>query len=571
MTASLPRQYDAIVVGSGITGGWAAKELTELGLQVLVLEAGRPIQPERDYAEHIQAWELPFRGWGDRRTLEREQFIQKNCYACDEWGAKFFVNDLENPYTFDPDAPFHWIRGRHLGGRSITWGRQVYRWSDLDFEANGKEGIGTDWPIRYRDIAPWYSHVERFIGISGLHEGLPQLPDGEFLPAMEFRCAEVHLREAAERAWGRDRVVTMGRCAVITVPHGGRAACHYCGPCERGCITHSYFTSLGSTLPAAQQTGRLTVRTNSVVERVLYEPSKRRTADSGAMRATGVRVIDAETFEVTEFRARLVFLCASALESTRLLLNSTSPEYPGGLGSSSGELGHNLMDHCYGVGAGGWLPGYEDKTSYGSRPNGISVPRFRNVKERHPDFVRGYGFQGGGYRSGFDRGTAGFGAGFKQRLLYEKGPWRLSLGGWGECLPRHDNLIALDPEAKDKWGIPALHIQCTWGPNERAILADIQHTAAEMLEAAGARDIRSWDDHAPPGLCIHEMGTARMSRTPKTGVLNGWNQVWDAPNVFVTDGACMASSGNQNPSITYMALTARAAHHAVELMKRNEL
>lgn len=402
---STPRQYDAIVVGSGITGGWAAKELCERGLRVLVLEAGREIVPERDYAEHIQAWELPFRGWGDRRTLEREQPIQKNCYACDEWGAKFFVNDLENPYTFDPAQPFHWIRGRHLGGRSIMWGRQVYRWSDLDFEANAREGIGADWPIRYRDIAPWYSHVERFIGVSGMAEGLDQLPDGEFLPPMAFRCAETALREATERTWGRDRVVTMGRCAILTVPHQGRKACHYCGPCERGCITHSYFSSLGSTLPAARQTGRLTIRPDSVVERVLYEPSQRRTATTGAMRATGVRVIDGNTFEVLEFRARLVFVCAGALESTRLLLNSTSRDYPGGLGSSSGELGHNLMDHPFGAGAGGVLPGFEDRTSFGNRPNGIYVPRFRNVKDRQPDFVRGYGFQGGGWRGGFDRSS----------------------------------------------------------------------------------------------------------------------------------------------------------------------
>ena len=566
-----PRQYDAIVVGSGITGGWAAKELCELGLRVLVLEAGREIVPEKDYAEHIQAWELPFRGWGDRRTLEREQPIQKNCYACDEWGARFFVNDLENPYTFDPAQPFHWIRGRHLGGRSIMWGRQVYRWSDLDFEANAREGIGADWPIRYRDIAPWYSHVERFIGVSGMAEGLDQLPDGEFLPPMAFRCAETALREAAQRTWGRDRVVTMGRCAILTVPHQGRQACHYCGPCERGCITHSYFSSLGSTLPAARQTGRLTIRPDSVVERVLYEPSNRRAAEPPRMRATGVRVIDGNTFEVLEFRARLVFLCASALESTRLLLNSTSREYPGGLGSASGELGHNLMDHPFGAGAGGVLPGVEDRTSFGNRPNGIYVPRFRNVKDRQPDFVRGYGFQGGGWRGGFDRSSPGFGADFKRKLVEAKGPWRLGLGGWGECLPRHDNFVALDPEVKDKWGIPALRVQCTWGPNELAILKDIQVTAAEMLEAAGATDITTHDDQLPPGLCIHEMGTARMGRDPRSSVLNGWNQVWDAPNVFVTDGACMASSANQNPSITYMALTARAAHHAVELMKRNEL
>lgn len=556
-----PTRYDAIVVGSGITGGWAAKELCELGLRTLVLEAGRDIRPERDYREHIQAWELPFRGYGDRRTLEREQPIQKTCYACDEWGSPFFVNDLENPYTFEPDRPFHWIRGRHVGGRSITWGRQVYRWSDLDFEANAREGIAVDWPIRYREIAPWYARVERFIGVSGMTEGLDQLPDGEFLPPMPFRCAETALRESAARTWGRERVVTIGRCAILTVNHGGRAACHYCGPCERGCITHSYFSSLGSTLPAARRTGRLTLRPDSVVESVLFDGARRR--------ANGVRVIDANTFAVTEYRARIIFLCASALESTRILLNSPTRDFPDGLGSSSGELGHNLMDHCFGAGARGILPGLESHESFGSRPNGIYVPRFRNVRNRHPDFVRGYGFQGGGWRSAW-RGP-GIGAEYKRKLVEERGPWRLGLGGWGECLPRHDNLVALDPAVRDKWGIPALRIDCTWGPNELAILSDIQRTAAEMLEAAGATDITTYDDRLPPGLCIHEMGTARMGRDPKSSVLNSWNQVWDAPNVFVTDGACMTSSANQNPSITYMALTARAAHRAVELMKRNEL
>jgi len=555
--------YDAIVVGSGITGGWAAKELCEQGLRTLVLEAGRDIVPERDYAEHVQAWELPFRGRGDRVTLDRDQFIQKNCYACDEWGSKFFVNDRENPYTFAPDQPFHWIRGRQVGGRSITWGRQVYRWSDLDFEANLRDGHGADWPIRYADIAPWYSHVERFIGVSGMAEGLAQLPDGEFLPPMQFRCAEVALRDAAERSWGRERVVTIGRCAVLTTPHNGREACHYCGPCERGCITRSYFNSLGSTLPAARATGRLTLRPDSVVESVLFDPARRR--------VSGVRVIDANTLEVNEYRARIVFLCASTLESTRILLNSRSTEFPDGLGASSGELGHNLMDHPYGVGAGGTLPGMEDMSYTGNRPNGIYVPRFRNVKEAHPDFVRGYGFQGGARRGGWNRRLAGFGAEFKRQLIEERGPWTIGLGGWGECLPRHDNLVRLDPEVRDRWGIPALHVQCTWGPNERAILKDSQVTAAEMLEAAGAKDIGTYDDHSPPGLCIHEMGTARMGRDPKTSVLNRWNQVWDAPNLFVTDGACMASSANQNPSITYMALTARAARHAVDLMKRREL
>ncbi len=557
--------YDAIVVGSGITGGWAAKELTERGLTTLVLEAGRDVDPNTDYTEHVQPWELRYRGRGDRKALERDQFIQKNCYACDEWASKFFVNDRENPYEFDQDKPFHWIRGRHVGGRSITWGRQVYRWSDLDFEANAKDGVAVDWPIRYKDIAPWYDYVERFIGISGQAEGLPQLPDGQFLPPMQMRCAEQHVRDKLMEKFGGDRVLTIGRCAILTARHNGRAACHYCGPCERGCITHSYFTSLGSTLPAARRTRRLTLRPNSVVHSVIYDETKDR--------ATGVRVIDAVAMQPLEFRARVVFLCASTLESTRILLNSKTSRFSTGLGNASGQLGRNLMDHTFGAGARGTIPGMEDKTSYGRRPNGIYIVRFRNVKEKHPDFLRGYGFQGGASRGSVARPRTGVGPEFKAALLrpQELGPWRFSIGGWAECLPREDNVAELHPTLTDKWGVPALRIHCTWGPNELALIADVQKTGAEMLEAAGAKDISTYNDHSPPGLCIHEMGTARMGRDPKTSVLNGNNQVWDAKNVFVTDGACMASSGNQNPSITYMALTARAVAFAVDAMNRNEL
>lgn len=564
MKAAQDSVYDAIVVGSGISGGWAAKELTERGLRTLVLEAGRNIDPGTDYVEHKQPWEMRYRGWGDRKALELDQPIQRNCYACDEYSGKFFVNDRENPYEFDADKPFHWIRGRHVGGRSITWGRQVYRWSDLDFEANARDGVAVDWPIRYADIAPWYDHVERFIGVSGQAEGLSQLPDGQFLPPMELRCAERLVRDKIKATWGDERVLTIGRVAILTRNHNGRAACHYCGPCERGCITHSYFSSLGSTLPAARRTGRLTLRPNSVVHSVIF--------DEARDRASGVRVIDAVTMQPLEFRARVIFVCASALESARLLMNSKSRRYAEGLGGSSGQLGKNVMDHVFGAGAGGTIPGMEDQTSYGRRPNGIYVARFRNVKDKHPDFLRGYGFQGGASRGRRPRPRAGFGPEFKQALFNQDlGPWRFSIGGWAECLPREDNGIELHPTLTDKWGVPALKVTCTWGPNELALLEDIQKTAVEILEASGARDIRPYNDHLPPGLCIHEMGTARMGRDPKTSVLNGNNQVWDAKNVFVTDGACMTSSANQNPSITYMALTARAAAFAVEAMKRNEL
>jgi len=557
-------QYDAIVIGSGMTGGWAAKELTENGLRTLVLEAGRPLVPEKDYVEHIPAWEMPFRGMRDRKKLQREQPIQSTCYACEEVNSQFFVKDTENPYSTDPGKPFRWIRGRQVGGRSILWGRQCYRWSDLDFEANLRDGIAVDWPIRYADLAPWYDYVEEFIGISGEALGLPHLPDSKFLPPMQMNCAERKVRSAVARNFPSERVLTIGRVAVLTQAHNGRAACHYCGPCHRGCITRSYFSSVNATLPAAEKTGKLTLRPFSTVHSLIFDPSTRR--------ITGVRVIDSQTKAALEFHGTLIFLCASTLESARILLNSSTPDFANGLANSSGELGHNLMDHIKGGGATGIISVDGDETSFGNRPNICYTPRFRNVKDKHPGFIRGYGFQGECDQEGWDRGAAlvEFGAEFK-RSMSKRGAWHFSYSGYGECLPNHNNFAEIDKTQVDAWGIPSLKIHCAFGENELALRKDMSIAGAEMLSAAGATSIQPFMDDDPPGFSVHEMGTARMGRDAKTSVLNPWNQSHDIKNLFITDGSCMTSSSCVNPSLTYMALTARACHHAIELMKRHEI
>ena len=557
--------YDAIVVGSGMSGGWAAKELTERRLRTLVLEAGGTVTPN-DYTMTLYPWDLRHRGRRDRERQSKERPIQSTCYACDAWSEKFFVRDDENPYTTGHGTDFSWIRSRQVGGRSLVWARQVYRWRDLDFEANAKDGHGVHWPIRYADIEPWYDYVERFIGVTGRAEGLAQLPDAQFLPPMPLNCAEQLARDRLTDAYGGDRLITVGRCAVLTQAHNGRAACHYCGTCERGCTTHSYFSSQAATLPAALATGRLTLRPESVVHSIIYDP--------GSGKASGVRVIDAETLEAIEYTGRIVFLCASALESTRILLNSKSERWPEGLANSSGQLGKNLMDHTMGGGARAIMPGTENLGEYGDRPNGIYLPRFANLTDadQHPDFLRGYAYQGGASRPGWSRGYSmeGFGADFKHSLR-TPGPWAFRLGGFGECLPRESNYVDIDPEVVDKWGIPALRIHCQWSDNERKMLQEMAVQAAEMLESVGARDVSSFVEDNPPGLTIHEMGTARMGRDPEASVLNRWNQAWDVPNLFMTDGACMTSSANQNPNVTYMALTVRTANHAVDMIDRGEL
>lgn len=565
-----PQSYDAIVVGSGIAGGWAAKELCEHGLRTLVLERGRLVEHGTDYVtEHVPPWALPHRGRLDPRMLAEHYFIQRRTGFLDETNLHFFFRDSESPYV--EEAPFTWVRGHQVGGKSLMWGRYTFRISDLDFAANAREGIAIDWPIRYADIDPWYTYVERFAGISGERLGLSHLPDGAFQQPIPLNVVELDLRRRLEALYP-ERRLTIARAAVLTEPLPGRQPCHYCGPCWRGCSTGSYFSSQSSTLPAAVATGNLTLRPLSVVHSIVY--------DEAQDRATGVRVVDAETKEMLEFSARIVFLCGSTLGSTQVLLNSRSPRFPDGLGGSSDALGRNLMDHHFYVGAEGEVEGFRDRYTFGNRPVGFYIPRYRNIspETRMEAFVRGYGIEGDAGRSSWGRGTElpGFGADLKARLR-DPGPWRVWMTAFGETLPRPENRVRLDPDRVDAFGIPQLRIHCTWGPNELEMRKDMAASSAEMLEQCGLTHVEPYDSYvegklgAEPGLGIHEMGTARMGRDRRTSVLNGFNQVWDAPNVFVTDGACMVSAPCQNPSLTYMALTARAVDHAVTEMNRGSL
>jgi choline dehydrogenase-like flavoprotein len=555
--------YDAIVIGSGISGGWAAKELCEKGLQTLVLERGRMVRHVEDYPTmNNDHWDFEHRG---KLTDEdkKKYHIQLRSGFIDESNKHFYNNDLDSPYT--EVKRFDWIRGNQVGGRSLLWGKQCYRWSDLDFEANAKQGIGVDWPIRYKDLESWYTYVEKYVGISGEKLGLSHLPDGYFLPPMELNCLEKHVKGSIEKTY-KGRYLTIGRVAHLTEPINGRGQCQNRNRCSRGCPFGAYFSSNAVTLPAADATGKLTLRPNSQVASIIY--------DEKLGKAKGVKVIDSETKEEIEFYARIIFLNASTLGTTQILLNSTSSRFPNGLGNDSGELGHNLMDHHYRVGAMGSYDGFEDEYYKGRRPNGIFIPRYRNLDEASTmkDFIRGYDYQGAGGRGNWGGGIGGGGVGaeFKDSLFAPSG-WGMSLVGFGECLPYHENKVTLNHDAKDKWGLPTLSMDAEFKANEMAMRKQMKEDAVEMLENAGLKNVTPFDYSGGIGVGVHEMGTARMGRDPKTSVVNANSQLHAVSNVFVTDGACMTSSSCVNPSITYMALTARAADFAVNELNRKNL
>ncbi len=556
--------YDAIVVGSGISGGWAAKELTEKGLRVLLLERGRNIEHVKDYVNAgKEAWDYPHRGRPTQEMRERFPVLRRD-YPLNEATHGMWANEQDSPYV--EEKRFDWFRGYHVGGRSLLWGRQTYRLAPADFEANAREGVGVDWPIRYDDLAPWYDYVERFAGISGTREGLDILPDGEFLPPIPLNVVEEHVAERLRAAFGGKRHLINARVANITEsrPDQNRVACQYRNKCWLGCPYGAYFSTQSATLPAAMATGRLTLRPFSIVRQVLY--------DKDSKRATGVEIIDSETNLTYEYTADVVFLNASAFNSTWILMNSATDVWEGGLGSSSGELGHNVMDHHFRVGATGHVDGFEDRYFYGRRPAGFYIPRFRNIDGEERSYLRGFGYQGSASRQGWTREIAELNIGVDlKETLSQPGDWTIGMTGFGEMLPNHDNRISLNRDVTDKWGLPVLSISVELGANEREMRKDMKQDAMEMLEAAGVRDVRGTESDYAPGMGIHEMGTARMGRDPKTSVLNEFNQVWDAPNVFVTDGACMTSSSCVNPSLTYMALTARAVDHAVNELKRGNL
>ena len=556
--------YDAIVVGTGISGGWAAKELCEKGLKTLVLERGRMVKHVEDYPTmNDDPWDYKTGDVITQETLKTQKKQSRTGYTTTESSKHFFVDDIEHPYN--ETNRFDWMRGYHVGGRSLTWGRQSYRLTDFDFTANLKDGIAVDWPIRYKDLAPWYDYVEGYIGVSGENVGLSQFPDGNYLKPMELTCVEDHLKSDIKKNY-KDRILTIGRTAIITEgtkPGLGRSTCQHRSRCRRGCPFGSYFSSNSSTLPAAEVTGNMTLRPNSLVHEIMY--------DADSKRATGVRVIDSETKEVHEFNAKVIFLCASTVPSTSILMQSKSDTFPNGMGNVSDQLGRNIMDHHLGVGASAASDDFKDKYYTGRRNNGIYIPRFRNIggETNQKDFTRGYGYQGGGGRSDWTKQIAemAYGAAFKEASL-KPGDWQIGLSGFGEILPYQDNKMILDYNKLDKWGLPTVTFDATLKENELNMRKDMQQQAVEMLESAGFRDVKGHDGDYAIGLGIHEMGTARMGHDRKTSVLNENNQLHDVPNVYVTDGSAMTSAGNVNPSLTYMALTARAANHAVKELKK---
>ena len=558
--------YDAIVIGSGISGGWAAKELTEKGLKVLMLERGRPHEHIKDYVSASKdPWDFPHRGKAPLQYKKDNPVISRDWAmygtAAQEAILDSWVNEKDCPYV--QEKPFAWWRSYQMGGRSLLWGRQSYRLSDIDFEANAKDGIAVDWPIRYKDMAPWYDYVEKFAGISGSMEGLPHLPDGHFLPPMDLNVVEKDVAARIKQQY-KDRHMIIGRVANLTAPLQARTQCQYRNRCWEGCPFGGYFSTQSSTLPAATATGNVTVRPWSIVTKILY--------DKNTKNATGVEVLDAENNKTYEFNAKILFLNASTLNSAWVLMNSATDVWQDGLGSASGELGHNIMDHHYMLGAQGTIEGFEDKTTYGRRANGFYITRFANLYGDKRDFLRGYGYQGSASREGWSREVAelNIGGDFKEALT-EPGAWSIGATGFGEILPYHDNKISLNKTVKDKWGLPVLTMDAGLKENELKMRKDIIKELVAMFEAAGVKNVTTWDKDYNIGQGIHEMGSARMGNDPKTSVLNGHNQVWDALNVFVTDGACMTSSACQNPSLTYMALTARAAAFAVSELKKGNI
>ncbi|GAA4965223.1 GMC family oxidoreductase [Algibacter aquimarinus] len=559
-----PTVYDAIVIGTGISGGWAAKELCENGLKTLVLDRGRLVKHIEHYPTmHLDPWDLKHRGAKNPEDVALQP-KQNKSYILSPYSQHWFVNDFKHPYN--EVKPFDWIRGYHVGGRSLMWARQSYRLSDLDFEANKKDGHGVDWPIRYKDISPWYDKVETFIGVSGQNLGLSQLPDGKLSKPMELNCVELELQKKIEENF-EDRLLTIGRTAHKTgdAEHEGRSNCQFRNRCVRGCPFGGYFSSNSSTLPAAERTGNMHLRHNSIAYEIVYDEEK------GI--ASGVRIIDAETHEKIFFKASIIFSCASTIGSASILMQSKSERFPNGLGNDSGELGHNIMDHTSKSGASAKVDGFEDMYYKGRRPNGFYIPRFRNLDEKtkQKDFLRGYGYQGSASRTNWKSGMGelSYGEDLKEDLM-KPGHWRIGMGGFGECLPYHDNKMTLNYDKLDDWGLPTVNFDVTFRENELKMKKDIMNQAVAMLKAAGFSDVKGHNPKSTPGIAIHEMGAARMGHDPKTSVLNKYNQIHAVPNVYVTDGACMTSSACQNPSLTYMAITARAANHAAAEFKKNK-